>query len=121
MPLDPIQTLTGLRTAVGVGSWAAPGRAGRAFGLDVRANPQAPYIARLFGIRDLALAAGVVRSSGAERRRWLQIGVVCDAFDVAAAALARRDGSLSPASAAMCGATAVGAVALGLAALRREA
>ncbi len=37
---------------------------GRLFGLDVPGNPQAPYLARLFGARDAALAYGVQSTQG---------------------------------------------------------
>src|SRR4051794_40809229 len=107
MAISPDTALTALRTAVGVSSWTAPRLAGRAFGLDVAGNPQAPYLARLFGIRDVALAAGASQSSGEARRTWLKIGVACDTFDVAAALLGRRDGSLSPLTAVLVGGVAV--------------
>lgn len=47
-----VQGLIGARTAIGGGSWLAPRLTGRLFGLDPDANPQAPYLARLFGARD---------------------------------------------------------------------
>ncbi|MEA2296518.1 MAG: hypothetical protein QOE86_4157 [Solirubrobacteraceae bacterium] len=119
MSIDPIQTLVGVRTAVGVSSWAAPRVAGRAFGLDVDGNPQAPYLARLFGIRDVALAAGVRQSTGDARRAWLKLGLLCDAMDAAAGELARRDGSLPPFAAVLVTGTALAAVGLGVAALQQ--
>ena len=39
--------------AIGTGSWVAPRLSGRLFGLDAVANPQLPYIGRLFGVRDV--------------------------------------------------------------------
>ena len=45
---NTVTTLAALRLAVGVASWATPRAAGRAFGLDADANPQSPYLARLF-------------------------------------------------------------------------
>jgi lipopolysaccharide/colanic/teichoic acid biosynthesis glycosyltransferase len=56
--------LIGIRASVGAGAWVAPQLAGRLFGLDTVANPQLPYMGRLFGIRDVALAAGL--SKGVE-------------------------------------------------------
>ena len=44
--------------AVGASAWATPRLAGKAFGLDADDNPQSPYLARLFGIRDIALGVG---------------------------------------------------------------
>ena len=54
--------------AIGTGSWVAPRLSGRLFGLDAVANPQLPYIGRLFGVRDVALGAGVSLSSGESRK-----------------------------------------------------
>ena len=62
-----INTLAGLRLAIGVASWATPRAAGKLFGLDATANPQAPYLARLFGARDVALALGHARLPRARR------------------------------------------------------
>src|SRR5438128_1588905 len=73
-----INGLVGLRAAVGAGAWIAPRLSGRLFGLDVAANPQAPYLGRLFGVRDVALAVGTSSSSGSERAQWLRLGVACD-------------------------------------------
>ena len=56
MPASSIPALSGLRAAVGAGAWATPNVSGRMFGLDPVNNPQASYVARLFGARDLALA-----------------------------------------------------------------
>src|SRR5437764_61462 len=63
--------LAGVRMAIGAGAWATPRLAGRLFGLDVAGNPQAPYLARLFGARDLALAWGALGAEGSARRQWL--------------------------------------------------
>lgn len=46
------RALAGLRIAVGVGAYATPALAGTLFGLEPTRNPQAPYLARLFGARD---------------------------------------------------------------------
>jgi hypothetical protein len=110
-------TISALRLAVGVGSYATPGLAGRAFGLDVDGNPQAPYLARLFGVRDVALAGGTLTTGGEARRTWLRMGLLCDAADAAAAVLAARAGYVSKGTAAMLAAPAVAAVAIGMVAL----
>ena len=52
--------LAASRLAIGVASWTTPRLAGRPFGLDARANPQSPYLARLSGVRDVVLAWGVL-------------------------------------------------------------
>ena len=43
------------RIVVGSIAWLAPRQSGRLFGLDPEGNPQAPYLGRLFGARDVAL------------------------------------------------------------------
>jgi hypothetical protein len=112
------QTLIGLRLAIGLGSWLMPRVSGRLFGLDASANPQLPYLGRLFGARDVALAAGLVMTDGGAHSQWLQIGVACDVADVAAGVAAGTRGYLGPVSAALVTATAAGAAALGVAALQ---
>jgi hypothetical protein len=56
-----VKALAGLRIVIGVAAWLAPRQSGRGFGLDPGANEQAPYRARLFGARDVALGAGTLR------------------------------------------------------------
>jgi hypothetical protein len=88
MPASSIPALSGLRAVVGVGAWATPNVSGRLFGLDPVGNPQASYVGRLFGARDLALAAGTLTSEGEARRRWIQMGLACDLADAAAGYIA---------------------------------
>jgi hypothetical protein len=115
-----VQGLVGLRSAVGAGAWLAPRLSGRLFGLDVEANPQAPYLGRLFGVRDVALAFGLASSSGAERSQWLRIGIACDLADAAAGVLAGRRKELPKLATVLVTATALGAAALGIASLQGE-
>jgi hypothetical protein len=117
---QPLQALAGLRAAIGLGAWLVPRVAGRLFGLDARDNPQSPYLARLFGARDVALGAGAVLSEGEARALWLRTGVACDVADAVAGVAAGGRGYLGPVSAALVTGTAVGAAALGVAALRAE-
>ncbi|WP_320669237.1 hypothetical protein [Patulibacter defluvii] len=119
--MAPNQILQGIRLAIGVGAWAAPNLTGRLFGLDPEANPQAAYPTRLFGVRDAVLGIGTLTTSDpGARRLWLQLGVLTDAVDVAAAALSGKEGSLPKQAAIMAGGTAAVAVGLGIAALRAE-
>jgi hypothetical protein len=112
-----IRSLAGLRLAVGTSAWATPNLAGKAFGLDADANPQSPYLARLFGIRDVALAIGALTTTGESRRRWLALGLLCDAADAAAGVLAGRGGYLPKLPTVLVTATALAAAGLGAAAL----
>jgi hypothetical protein len=115
-----IQQLVATRAAIGAGAWLMPRFSGRLFGLDPDANPQAPYLARLFGVRDVALGVGLSSSSGAERQQWLRLGVACDLADAAAGVLAGRSGSLPKRATLLVTATALAAAAMGIAAMRGE-
>jgi hypothetical protein len=113
-----VTTLGALRLAVGVSSWATPRVAGKAFGLDAVANPQAPYLARLFGVRDVALGYGALGTDGDARRTWLAVGVVCDVADALAGIAGTRGGYLPKLTGIAVTTTAVAAAVLGAAALR---
>jgi hypothetical protein len=115
-----VQQLVAVRTAIGTGAWIAPRLSARLFGLDPDGNPQAPYLGRLFGIRDVALGYGLGSSQGAERQQWLRIGVACDLADAAAGLLAGRSGDLPKRAAVLVTATALVAAALGISAMRGE-
>jgi hypothetical protein len=113
-----MQALAGIRAAIGALTWLAPRLAARLFGIRADANPQLPYVARLFAIRDLALAAGLQSSSGDALRRLVRIGMACDAADAAAGLLAGRRGELSTLSTVLVTAPALAGIPLGSAILR---
>jgi hypothetical protein len=117
---NAVNALVGLRMAVGVGSWATPRVAGKLFGLDVAANPQAPYLARLFGVRDLALAWGAMGTKGEARQQWLMAGLACDLADTLAGIAGGRGGYLPKLTSTLVTGTAISAAALGAAALREN-
>jgi hypothetical protein len=113
-----VKYLVVVRSAIGVGAWAAPRLSGQLFGLDLEANPQGAYLGRLFGVRDAALAVGLATNTGRQRAQWLQLGLMCDLADAAAGVLAGRRGDLPPKSTALVTATALVAAGLGVAALQ---
>jgi hypothetical protein len=113
-----IQQLVATRTAIGVAAWLTPRFSGRLFGLDPDANPQASYLGRLFGVRDVALGIGLRSSSGAERQQWLRLGVACDLADAAAGVLAGKTGALPKRATVLVTGTALMAAAMGIAAMR---
>jgi hypothetical protein len=115
------KVLVALRFVIGGGAWVTPRLSSKVFRLDVDANPQSPYLGRLFGARDLALGLGAMQSTGVARRQWLQIGIGIDAADAVAALAGGRAGYLSPVTAGLLFAPAVGAVALGVTALHGDA
>ena len=112
-----ITSLAGLRLVVGVTSWAMPRVAGKLFGLDATANPQAPYLARLFGVRDIALAWGALNTTGDTQRQWLLAGLACDAADTVAGIAGGGGGYLPRATSVLVTGTALSAAVLGAAAL----
>src|SRR6266496_5385632 len=112
-----IRSLAGVRMAIGTSAWATPRLAGKAFGLHSDSNPQSPYLARLFGVRDLALGIGTLTTTGESQRRWLALGLLCDAADAAAGVLAGRAGYLPKLPTVLVTGTALVAAGLGAAAL----
>jgi hypothetical protein len=95
----------------------APRLSGRLFGLHPAANPEAPYLGRLFAARDLALAYGLGTSTGSQRSLWLRVGLACDVADAAAGLLCGRRGELTKFSTVLVTSTALAAAGLGVAAL----
>ena len=120
MTPPPAHVLSGIRLGVGAGAWLAPNLTGKLFGLDPDANPQLAFMARLFGVRDVALAVGTGATPPAARKVWWQVGIACDLLDAGAAYIAQRNGSVSRVSAVLAGVTALSAAALGAAALAAD-
>jgi hypothetical protein len=113
-----IKQLGAVRAVVGAASWVAPRLSGKTFGLDANDNPAAPYLGRLFGARDVALAYGSMTSTGEDQDRWLVAGLGCDIADAAAGIAAWRGGYLSPFSSFLVTAAAINGVVLGAIALK---
>lgn len=119
-PEAAIKNLSLLRIVVGMLAWLTPNLAGKAFMLDVPGNPQAPYLARLFGIRDVALGAATAQANGDARRQLVVAGLACDAADTAAALLGARAGYFSKSTGVLLALPAVAAVGMGVAALQGD-
>jgi hypothetical protein len=115
-----VRNLAAVRLAIGVGAWTTPRLAGRLFGLDAADNPQSPYLARLFGVRDVALAWGALSSEGDTRRQWLLAGMACDVADAFAGLAGGRAGYLPKVPSALVTGTAISAALLGAVALRES-
>ena len=106
--------LVSLRLGISAGSLLAPRLSGRLFGIDPDANPAAPYLGRLFGVRDGYLAVEVLLADDAdERRRLLRRGVWIDSIDVVSGLTAGARKQLPPAAAVLVTGTAALAAALG--------
>jgi hypothetical protein len=106
------------RIAVGVVSFARPAVAARMFGLDVENNPQGPYLARLFGSREIALGTATLLARGKTRRNLVLAGIGVDVADAATGVLGIQDRSVSVRTGAMLIGPALGAVVAGLGGLR---
>jgi hypothetical protein len=114
--METLRPLAAIRFAVGIGALVAPGTTGRLFGLPDA--PEANYTARLFGVRDIALAVGTLQATGEAQRQWTQLGVACDVVDIGSALLARREGTFGLVSTVLTAGTAATAAALGAKALQ---
>lgn len=80
------RALLGARTALGISTLIAPRLAGKAFFLDPEDNPQLPVIGRIWGIRNLSLAAGMYATTGANRAQWWRLQPAVDGLDFLAIA-----------------------------------
>jgi len=117
----PGRALLGARTALGVSTLLAPRLAGKAFFLDPEANPQLPVLGRMWGIRNLSLAAGMYGASGPSRAAWWRLQVVVDALDFAVIVVEWRRGAVPGPAAGLMAGTALLATALGAASAGAEA
>lgn len=114
LPSTPTgRTLLGMRTVLGISTLVAPRIAGKAFFLDPDDNPQLPVVGRMWGIRNLSLAAGMYAATGANRGQWWRLQPAIDALDFLAIAIEWRRGAVPAPAAGLMAATAVGATALG--------
>jgi hypothetical protein len=124
MPLPSTSTgraLIGVRAALGISTLLAPRLAGKAFFLNADDNPQLPAIARMWGIRNLSLAAGMYAATGANRARWWQLQVAVDALDFLAISAEWRRGAVPGPAAGLMGSTALAAATLGALSVSSEA
>jgi len=117
--MNPVTALSLGRIAVGAISFARPGVAATMFGLDIENNPQGPYLARLFGSREIALGTATLLARGSTRRNLVLAGIGVDLADAATGVLGIQDKSVSTRTGAMLIGPAVGAVLAGVAGLRR--
>ena len=73
--MNPVTGLSLGRIVVGAISFAKPSVAAGMFGLDIENNPQGPYLARLFGSREIALGAATLLARGTTRRNLVVAGI----------------------------------------------
>lgn len=109
--------LAALRAVVGVIALAAPVLAARAFGVDpYRSNH---WITRLFGSRELVLAASLLAAQKQQVYPVAVVGVVIDSLDVVSAVVERARGRISLWTLLFGGGGAAVFAGLGLDAARR--
>jgi Domain of unknown function (DUF4267) len=116
--MNPVIGLSLGRIAFGTVAVANPDLAAKAFGLDP-ADSQLSFVTRLFGVREIAIGLATVTASGSARRNLVIAGVLVDAADAATGYLGMKDGTISKKTALTLIGPAVGAVASGLAGLRK--
>jgi hypothetical protein len=107
------RTLLATRTALGFSALLAPRLAGRAFSLEPEENPQLPVIGRMWGVRNLALAAGMYGATGASRAQWWRLQPAIDALDFLVILAEWRRGAIPGPAAGLMAGTALFATALG--------
>jgi hypothetical protein len=107
------RTLLAARAGLGASTLLAPRLAGRAFFLDPDANPQLAVVGRMWGIRNLSLAAGMYGATGQSRARWWQLQPAIDVLDFLVIVGEWRRGAVPAPAAGLMAATALVATALG--------
>lgn len=111
------RTLAQARLAVGIGALVAPRLLSRTFGIDPDANPATPYLARLFGAREVFMAAPfLMPAPGLDESELAARAVPVDAADAVASLAAGLRGYLPwraalPATAIAAAGTWLGTVA----------
>lgn len=102
------------RAAIGLAAFTAPRYFQDRAGLSASQNPQAPYLVRIAGSRDVGLAIGLFTADGPHaRRRWATVALACDLGDSIAGVAGLARGYLDTRTGAILTGTAVLAVALG--------
>ena len=112
--MDPITGLAVGRIVVGATSLLSPKLAAKLFLLDPKANPQLPFITRLFGSREIVLGGLTLAATGEARRQLVQVGIAVDGADTVTGLIGAVNGSVSKPAALLMTLVAGGAVATGV-------
>ena len=118
--MNPVTGLSLARIGIGALALARPDTAARAFALDPTTNPQAAFVTRLFGSREIALGTITLLSRGKARSGIVLLGVGVDAADVATGYLGPKEGQVPSRTGATLVGPALLAVVMGLAGLRTK-
>lgn len=114
----PRLVLGTIRAMIGLGAWLAPDLTVKIFGIDPEKSDR--FVGRLFGARELALAATLLAAPSSSVARIATLGVVVDAVDSVAGFDERRRGNLSTRATILGPVGALLFVGLGLLAAREE-
>ncbi len=119
--MNPVIGLSLGRIVVGALSFVQPALVAKMLGLDIAHNPQGPYMARLFGSREIAIGTATLLARGTTRRNLVLAGIGVDAADAATGVLGIQDKSVPVRTGVMLIVPAILAVLSGLAGLRQKA
>jgi hypothetical protein len=109
----PGRALLAARAALGLSTLLTPRLASRAFGLDPAENPQLPVLGRMWGVRNLAISAGMAGASGANRAAWWRVQPAIDVLDLAVIGFEWRRGAVPGVTAGLMAGAALTATVLG--------
>lgn len=112
--MNPVTGLSLGRIVIGAAAVADPARTAKAMGLDPLTNPQAAFVTRLFGAREIALGAATLVASGRGRAGLVLLGVGVDAADAYAGLVGPRTDGIDQRTGTTMTAVAGGAVVAGL-------
>ncbi len=112
--MEPITGLAYGRVVLGALSMVSPSLATKLFLLDPKLNPQLSYMGRLFGSREVALGVITLASSGAARRRLVQLGVAVDGADAYTGIVSAASGAVPKKTGVLLSVVGAAAVVTGI-------
>ena len=114
---DTVKALAVARVAIGTVALLFPSLAARLFLLSVKANPQLPYMTRLFAAREIAVGAVTLAAPENATSSMVGLGMAIDGSDAVAGIAAARSGIVSKPAGVLLAGVALAAVAAGGSAL----
>lgn len=112
--MTPVTGLNAGRLALGVLCVARPSLAAGVFGLEADSSPHVPFLTRIFGVREIAVAGATLLAQGPARRDLTVVGVAVDLADAASSIVGLRAGEVGLRGAAPLVLAGLGAAAAGL-------
>lgn len=112
-PRDARRYLAYLRLGLGA-MWLAPRMGAKLFGLDPQDQPSVTFMTRIFAVRDAALGAAMLQAEGDAADRLVDLGLMVDGADLAAAVMAGARKEIGLRTTFLVGGAAGGAFVLGL-------